>query len=221
MATWKVSTKEKKSVEEREIWTHPKKGTIERRTGFRWGAYLVTTDGNQAPKFELVEVPGGDGVADSIDMNFCGYDTELIGLEDGCYLDIIWSENLDSKEREKLESIWEEDSEDGWENLGWMLDDTEVWFWGELNIELLSSDSGDDRAVSSANHEIEESVTDWFPENITPIRNGLYEIELVSSRVWPSMSITHAKWNGHEWINEAGDKLEIKCWRGLLKNYLD
>jgi hypothetical protein len=66
MARWKVSTQEKKSVEEREIWTHPEHGAIERRTGFRWGSYIVTTDNKIPPKFELVEVPDGDGAASPI-----------------------------------------------------------------------------------------------------------------------------------------------------------
>ena len=217
MTQWKVSTQEKKSVEEREIWTHPENGTIERRTGFRWGSYIVTTDDKLPPKFELVEVPDGDGAADSIDMNSCGYDTELIGLEDGCYLNIAWPTSLNSSERDHLESAWEEDSYDGWENLGWMLDDTQVWFWGELDIELADEDDAKStESLSPPKSAAAEGLTDWFPANIKPIRDGYYDIELVTPRAWPFMPLDRAKWNGRVWIDDAGEKLKIKCWRGLL-----
>lgn len=217
MSRWKVSTKEKKSVEEREIWMHPEKGTIERRVGFRWGSYFVFTEGSKPPKFELVEVPGGDGAADSVDMNSCGYDTDLIGLEDGCYLDIVWSTSLNSSERDELETIWEEDSHDGWENLGWNLDDTQVWFWGDFDISL-----DDDNEVKSQDlaksfkSKKEEGLTDWFPVNIKPVREGDYDIELKVARQWPEIPITRANWDGHSWSDEHGYKLKIKCWRGLL-----
>ena len=46
MAWWKVSTIEKKSCEEREIWTKDGK-TVTRINGFRWGTFSVeTTDDN-------------------------------------------------------------------------------------------------------------------------------------------------------------------------------
>ena len=164
MAQWKVSTKEKKCVEEREIWTHPEKGVIERRTGFRWGSYIVNTDDQHPPQLELVEVPGGDGVADSVDMNSCGYDTELIGLEDGCYLDIAWSTTLSAGERDELEGVWQEDSYDGWESLGWTLDDTQVWFWGDLEIESLDQiNEQPEPIVTLPKSEKDEGLTNWFP----------------------------------------------------------
>jgi hypothetical protein len=219
MARWKVSTKEKKSVEEREIWTHPRKGMIERKTGFRWGSYIVTTEDSSPPQFELVEVPGGDGAADSIDMNSCGYDTELIGLEDGCYLNIAWPTSLNSSARDHLESVWAEDSSDGWENLGWMLDDTQVWIWGDLEIELLDEGNAkSEEVISSPTSTKEEGLTEWFPANIKPIRDGYYDIELVVPRAWPFMPLHRAKWNGRAWLDDAGEKVKIKRWRGLLKS---
>lgn len=135
MAQWRVSTAEKKSVEEREIWIHPKKGTIERRSGFFWASYMVTTDDDKPPKFELRKIPGGDEILDSIDLNDCGYDTELISLDDGLYLEYKWPEKMSEAEKIKMENAWADDMYDGWENLGWILDDTQVWVWGALDIE--------------------------------------------------------------------------------------
>lgn len=218
MARWKVSTNEKKSVEEREIWTHPEKGVIERRTGYRWGSYIVTTEDGDPPQFELVEVPGDDGAADSVDMNSCGYDTDLIGLEDGCYVDVAWSTSLNSSERDQLEVSWEEEWYDGWETLGWTLDDTQVWFWGELEIELLDEGNitPEEPSIAPASAK-EEGLTDWFPANIKPVREGYYDIELVTPRAWPFMPLHRAKWSGRAWLDDSGEKLKIKCWRGSLK----
>jgi len=218
MAQWRVSTKQSKCIEEREIWTHPDKGVIERRTGFRNGSYLVTTDDIEPPEFELSEGPDGDGSAHSVDMNSCGYDTELIGLSDGYYLNIKWSNDLSEIEKEELEAAWEEDFYDGWENLGWMLDDTEVWFLGDLDIELIDAQHDDELDDDSIERiAIEEGLTEWFPAKIKPVRNGYYDIEEVVVRVWPYSPIHRAEWNGHAWVDENQNKLEIKCWRGLLK----
>ena len=166
----------------------------------------------------MVEVPGGDGVADSVDMNSCGYDTELIGLEDGCYLDIAWSTTLSAGERDELEGIWQEDSYDGWESLGWTLDDTQVWFWGDLEIESLDQiNEQPEPIVTLPKSEKEEGLTNWFPAKAKPVRDGYYDIELHAPRAWPFMPINRAKWNGRAWVDDAGEKLKIKCWRGLLK----
>lgn len=133
MATWTVSTQDKKSVEEQEIWT--KDGTIIRRvTGFRWGTFGVTTEDDDPPEFQLASTPGGSDDLDSINMYDCGYDSELVSLDDGWYGDIVFPEDMDAEEQERLTELWEEDSYDGWEQDGWYLDETEVWFWGPLDI---------------------------------------------------------------------------------------
>ena len=61
MADWKVSTKEKKSVEEHELW---QKGdlVIRRISGFRWGTWTVTTTDDNPPEFDQSEGPGADAV---------------------------------------------------------------------------------------------------------------------------------------------------------------
>ena len=137
MAIWRVSNVERKSLAEREIWTHPDKGEIIRETLFSNGAYFVVTEDDNPPKFEREAVPGGDGAPDSVDMNFCGYETQLIGLEGALKLIITWPENMDGDQRQALADAWEAESYEGWEGEGWALADTEVWFWDDLHMELV------------------------------------------------------------------------------------
>lgn len=241
MAKWLVRTAEPKSVAEREIWTHPAKGTIVRETLFRWGSYWVYTDDDQPPEFELTEVPGGDGVADSVDMHFCGYDTELVSLNDGCHLIITWPVDMTEEERQHLEDVWDEDGFDGWEAQGWQNDDNEVWFWGELDIDRVE-DSDDDEddghdddgvdddagagtsafaallgSVLSAASETAapDDRTPWFPSDVNPVRNGRYEVETLHTVVWPDLPVNDAIWTGSGWVDDTGRDVAIKCWRGL------
>jgi hypothetical protein len=162
MAIWKVSNVAPKNLAEREIWTHPDKGEIVRETLFTNGAYLVVTEDDNPPEFEREAVPGGDDAEDGVDMNFCGYETQLIGLEEGVKLIITWPEDMGGNERQALGDAWERETYDAWEGEGWYLDDTEVWFWDDLNIELV--ESGDEQN-QEANTGIDEG---WFSSDILP-----------------------------------------------------
>lgn len=143
MTQWEVSTVDKKSVEEHEIWS--KDGVeIRRINGFRWGTWIVTTNDGNEPKFEYTTVPGGNDVADSVDMyNASGEnidDVELVSLDDGWYGDVVYPDDMDDDERERLEELWDEESYSGWEGDGWMQSDGECWVWGELKIEKVDYD---------------------------------------------------------------------------------
>jgi hypothetical protein len=133
MTWWKVKTLEKKSVEEHEFW---QKGdmVIRRISGFRWGTWNVETEGDEPPEFERVAMPTGNADEDSIEMNSIDYEGELDSLDDGWYGDIIWPDDMDEDERERLEELWEEECYDGWEEDGWVQYETEVWFWGPLEV---------------------------------------------------------------------------------------
>lgn len=128
---WTVTTKEKKSCEEREIWF---KGgeTITRITGYRWGVYQIETNDGNPPEGVDLENPNG------IDLNNYHSDNvdsvELVELMDGWYSDVEWPEYIPEDVQEDLENIWEEDSYEGWESMGWIQTDTESWFYGPLEL---------------------------------------------------------------------------------------
>ena len=136
MADWKVSTKEKKSVEEHELW---QKGdlVIRRISGFRWGTWTVTTTDDNPPEFDQSEGPGADAVNmyDYCDENI--ENIELDSLDDGWYGDVIYPDDMEDEERERLDELWDEDGYDAWESEGWDNYETECWASGELEIEKL------------------------------------------------------------------------------------
>jgi hypothetical protein len=125
MATWVLTTIEKKSVEEIEFWFKDGR-TIKRITGFRWGK--VTCESDERPDIDL-DNPDGISVFD------CGYDFELDSLDDGWYTDVEYPEDMDDEESERLDELWDEDDRDGWEAEGWSNDDSETWFHGPLSLE--------------------------------------------------------------------------------------
>jgi hypothetical protein len=126
MTIYTVSTKEKKNVEEREVWAKDDL-TIIRITGFRWGSYSIEVEDGE----ELDIDPENP---DGIDMNCCGYDAELISMDDGWYGDVEYPESMSDEERERMDALWEEDYYSAWEGDGWIQTDTEAMFYGPLEI---------------------------------------------------------------------------------------
>lgn len=206
MAIWRVSNTEPKSIAEREIWTHSDKGEIVREILFTNGAYIVVTEDDDPPEFEREAVPGGDGAEDSVDMNFCGYDTQLISLEGGCKLLITWPEDMGDDEKQELLEAWDEGGHEAWEDQDWSLDDTEVWFWGDLNIEFVESGNSDS---------MPESDESWILGNVSPSSPGKYSIETVEKVVWPNFPKTEANWTGKKWVDDDGETVNVKHWKIL------
>ena len=155
MATWNVSTYYKKSCEEHEYYYKDGESII-RKTGYRWSNFIVETDDDLPPKFEFTYVPGGDGRCDSINMYDCCVNnivnSELDSMTDGCWEDFVFPDDMDEEEQEQLlerfgeSGVYEvlEDEE------GWMLDETECWVWGPLEI---SDEDGNTVAIIEADDE--------------------------------------------------------------------
>jgi len=137
---WTVKTYYKKNCEQHEHYTHPDyENHIIVKEGFRWAEYRVETTDGQPPEFVFQACPGGSADLDSVDVNSCfgsNVDsTELYSLDDGCWREIDWPEDMDDEERERLEELV--DNEGAWaleDEEGWCLDDTEVWIWGPIEI---------------------------------------------------------------------------------------
>ena len=61
------------------------------KVAWRTAEFIVYS--NKKPVFELVEVPGGDGLKDSIDIYNCGYEVDLVLQEGGWWDEGTWSED--------------------------------------------------------------------------------------------------------------------------------
>jgi len=142
MALWTVKTYYKKSCQEVEYWRQNEgEGRLTVTNGFRWGEWTVDTTDDLPPEFDFVEVPGGDGKRDSINMLDCAVnnigDVELVSMDDGgCWYDVE-IEGLDEEAEEELQEFIDENSiydlEDREED-SWYQDETEWWIWGPIEI---------------------------------------------------------------------------------------
>lgn len=150
MAWFTVKTYYKKSCEQHEHYVqHEGEGKILVKDGFRRCEYNVETNDDEFPKFEFVEVPGGDGKKDSLDMNCLTGDniesSELVEMFDGgCWGDIEF-EGLTLEQEEELEELINEEGAYALEDTGdWYLEDTEVYVWGPLEV---TDENGNTRII--------------------------------------------------------------------------
>jgi len=133
MAIWKISTREKKSCEEREFWTKDGK-TLVRINGFRWGTFTVETSDDAPPEGITEENPDG------VDMyGYFGDNAEdgaaLDSMDDGWYGDWEFPEDMTEEEQQHILDGYDEDGYDFMETDGWYNDETEAWLFGPLDIE--------------------------------------------------------------------------------------
>jgi len=168
MANWKVSTYYKKSCEEHEHY-YKDGQTIIRKTGYRLGSFFVETSDDNPPEFEFDFVPGGDGHKDSINMYDCCINNienvELDTMWDGCWEDIVFPEDMDDEEQERLQELIDEEG-DVYTVLedqeGWSQNDTEAWVWGPI---LIEDENGNQIRIICADEE--GNVIDYKDEEIT------------------------------------------------------
>jgi len=136
MATWTVSTTEKKSCEEREIWTNGE-ATIVRINGFRWGTFTVeTTDDNPPEGITEANKEGIDMYSHSGDNI---YSISLDSMADGWLGDYEF-DGFDQQQEQAIREAIDEADSDGidyaeyLEQTGWQQEDTEAWLSGLLEI---------------------------------------------------------------------------------------
>ena len=117
MAQWTVSTHYKKSCQEVENWVQSNgDGRITVVNGFRYGEWIVYTTDDNMPEFEFVEVPGGDGKKDSINLLDCEVNNiesvELVEMYDGgCWYDVE-VQGLDEEAEEEIRDFIDENRDE-------------------------------------------------------------------------------------------------------------
>lgn len=125
MATWKISNYHKKNAVERQFWT--KDGiTVTKDEGFRWGYWTCESD--ERPDIDLKN-------PDGIEILFGDYDWEMESMDDGCWVEWTFPDDMDEEEQERIQELWDEDFYEGMEGDGWNNDDTEQWIYGPLCLE--------------------------------------------------------------------------------------
>ena len=124
MATWTLKTLHKKSAYERQHW-HKDGKEIIREEGYRWGTFYCESD--EQPDIDLVNDDGYEIGQDE-------YEWELDSLDDGCWAEWEFPEDISEEEREEIENAWEENYFEGMEELGWSNDDTDYILQGPLEL---------------------------------------------------------------------------------------
>jgi hypothetical protein len=124
MATWILKTLHKKNAVEKQFWYKDSKVII-REEGYRWGEFYCESD--EQPEIDLDN-------ADGYNLSESDYDWELTSLDDGCWADWTFPEDMSEEEQTEIESAWEEEYFEGMEELGWSQDDTEYILQGPLEL---------------------------------------------------------------------------------------
>jgi hypothetical protein len=128
MANWSVKPAFKKSIIERN-YLYKGDDIVCAETGWRWGEFTVETEDDNPPDIES-----------GVDIYDCGYVTELVETNDGCWDDYDYDDCSDET-REWLEEFFEEGN--SWIDLeehGWTQDRCEMIIDCDLIIERLDED---------------------------------------------------------------------------------
>jgi hypothetical protein len=139
MAIWKISNYHKKNAVERQFWS--KDGvTVSKDEGFRWGTWTCESD--ERPDIDLKN-------PDGFEVLFGDHDWEMDSMDDGCWVEWNFPDDMSEEEQEHIQELWDEDYFEGLEGDGWSNDDTEHWIFGPL--ELTNVDTGETWNGDSSN----------------------------------------------------------------------
>jgi hypothetical protein len=146
MATWSVKPVWKKSIIE---YNHMTKddNEIVVETGWRWGEFYVYTDDDNPPELEA-----------GVDIMNCGYESELIATEDGCWEEIHY-DDCDDETREWVEEFLEEgNSYFDLEEHEWIFSDCEFIISCEMEITKINDDGTEGQKITTGGEDTPEPV---------------------------------------------------------------
>lgn len=135
MAKWNLMPKYKKSIQEIEFWTKDGK-VIQYSVWWRGGNVILNTATDEAPEIDLENADDEGLDVYSLADGEIILDVEMDSFWDGDSTEwLAVSPDVTEEELEEVRLAWEEDFSEAVENLGWELDDNEVYFHGELELE--------------------------------------------------------------------------------------
>ena len=121
--SYKISTIEKKSVTQREIWVKDGRQAVY-EIGWRWGYVFVP---------EKPDLSNYDPVV-GVDP-YSEWEVEDHSFDDGCWAEWEYPDDMTEEEQEAFDTAYDEEGDDGLMALGWQIDDTEYRFTGELEVQ--------------------------------------------------------------------------------------
>ena len=127
MATWEISALYKKSAYEITYWFKDGK-RLSREEGYRWGSFVCDSD--ERPDIDLGETFEVDA------------DWDLVELDDGCWAEWEFPDDMTEEEQEEIETAYSENFYEGLEELGWGQSDTEYYLSAPLK--LTNKDTGEE-----------------------------------------------------------------------------
>ena len=117
-------------------------------TGWRWGEFIVHTDDDNPPDIES-----------GVDIYDCGYESELVETDDGCWEDYDF-DDCNDETREWLEEFFDEGN--SWLDLeehGWLQDECEMIIDCDLEITRINEDGTEGETITTGDHENQVSET--------------------------------------------------------------
>ena len=96
MTTWTLKTQHKKSAVEKQHWYKDGKEIV-RTEGYRWGTFYCESD--EQPEIDLVNPDGYEIGSDD-------YDWELESLDDGCWAEWDWPEDMTEEQQDAIVYTW-------------------------------------------------------------------------------------------------------------------
>lgn len=151
--TFKVSTTQKKSIGCTEIFEKTVDGVTYRaelENWYRWGYVILSGVEDEA------------SLQDHDPLEVTSYDVEDQNYEDGVAAYWNYGSNVTDEMKEEMEAAWDEDWYDGLEELGWYMIDTETYFHGPLELELISEEADPEGDID------DEGVGDAPPKSTWP-----------------------------------------------------
>lgn len=126
MASYEISTKHKKSIVDVQYYKKDDY-TIRYETGWRWGSGVITIPDHD-------DLPWPENPDDNDEIDVLSYDFDMDSLDDGCWDDIEFPDDMDEEELNRLQELYDEDGIFALEEDGWECWDAELWFQGPLEI---------------------------------------------------------------------------------------